>query len=125
MSFWANTDKYNREDENGTTWLNVSGVPGGMERNSAPFCERIERALQESKGAITERVAREAMRAYAPLTCGGDDCMPRTRVGRKEPFFVETRREYQYTSAFYVCRFLRRNVGAQLVSGTAGNFISY
>jgi len=64
MSFWVSTTKYRRCDNNGTTFLNVGGVPGGLDnRELYP----IQEALHKENWVITPLVVKKAIKCFGAI----------------------------------------------------------
>lgn len=66
MGFWANTKNFKKSNNNGTNYLNVSGVPGAY-ANREIFIYPIEKALDKSGKAITEEVVKVAIKCFKKI----------------------------------------------------------
>jgi len=62
-SFWANFINHKTEDDNGTSYLNVAGVPGTWDKREK-FIYPLDEILIKTKGKITNKVVDEAIKLF-------------------------------------------------------------
>jgi len=142
-SFWLSTTEYKSSDDNGTSFLNVSGVPGY--RPSA-FLEPIEAALKKTNGLITKEIA-ELAKSLANKVNRTKTSLDKDLAFDPADFWLENRRQegkpygkfrksvsgfdyvdaaYSSPGTFWVARWMSLNIGKTLHRDTPNsNFLSY
>jgi hypothetical protein len=120
MSFWCNTTGYKSKSKNGSTYLNVGGVPGGMS-NIDIFIRPISRKLEKEGMVITNNVVNEAMKRFSMI----DNLkklkvhlgMPNSQWQKclwGEPSSLSVEDEYNYPGAAYLVWWLKKNEGKKI-----------
>lgn len=132
-SFWTSYIGHKTEDKNGTSYLNVGGVPGSWE-NRDVFINPLGEALIETKGEVTEEIVSKAVKLLKKIESNRNLNADLKRD--PDDFWLEKHWEkyaekngltpwqtrnkdyadeaYEYPSAFWLVRWLCLNVGKKL-----------
>jgi hypothetical protein len=120
MSFWCNTTGYKVTSKNGSTYLNVGGVPGGID-NLDVFLRPLDRKLEKEGMVITSNLVKEAVKRFSEIDNGKklkehlllpDTQWQKSLRGEPASLFVDD--EYEYPGAAFLVWWLKKNEGKKL-----------
>jgi hypothetical protein len=120
MSFWCNTTGYKVTSKNGSTYLNVGGVPGGIS-NLEVFIHPLNRKLVKEGMVITSSLVNEAVKRFSKIDNGKklkehlllpDSQWQKSLWGQPVSLYIDD--DYEYPGAAFLVWWLKKNEGKKL-----------